>query len=250
VGVGHFLLSIPGQTGPGNHPASCTMGNGAVYSGIIRPGVAMRESTSRSTYLLPSVTPFACYGSTFTLKCLFGQHRVRQVTINTDLPRCDLRLQQFCVTESQIRTNAEQESCRNMSTALRRVKPQQCTSYTLRIRKHSLTQQIYIYRFPSYLFRLTFKPFYRDCLPLLFIFNIQFQCHNNFYIHYTSYNFILTPRSRDLTEKLTRPQLLNKFPAFKKPEGSLPRSQKATTCPYSQLDRSSQCPIPILEYAF
>ena len=46
----------------------------------------------------------------------------------------------------------------------------------------------------------------------------------------------LTPWTRVLPEKLTGPQLLKKFPAFYKPEGSLPRLQEPATCLYPEPD--------------
>jgi hypothetical protein len=58
--------------------------------------------------------------------------------------------------------------------------------------------------------------------------------------------YLLTPRSRVLLEKLTGPQLVNKFPAFCEPEGSLPQPQVSATCPYPKPDRSSPYPhIPV-----
>jgi hypothetical protein len=56
---------------------------------------------------------------------------------------------------------------------------------------------------------------------------------------------ILTPWSRVLLEKLTRPQSRN-CPHFMEPAGSLPQSQQPATCPYPEPDRSSPCPhIPL-----
>ena len=61
--------------------------------------------------------------------------------------------------------------------------------------------------------------------------------------------YLLTPRSRVLLEKLTRSQLVKKFPM--EPEVSLPHLQVLTTRPYSEPDQSSSCPtIPLSEGPF
>jgi hypothetical protein len=57
--------------------------------------------------------------------------------------------------------------------------------------------------------------------------------------------FVLTPWSRGLPAKLTRPQLVTgNSPHFMEPEGSLPHSQEPPTCPCSEPNRSSPCPPP------
>ena len=57
-----------------------------------------------------------------------------------------------------------------------------------------------------------------------------------------SITYLLTPWSRVLLEKLTGFQLVNKFPAFMEPEGSLPHPQVPATCPYPEPDRSRPYP--------
>jgi hypothetical protein len=52
-------------------------------------------------------------------------------------------------------------------------------------------------------------------------------------VHATLINYLLTPRSRVLLEKLTSSQLVKKFPAFYGTEVSLPHLQEPTTCPPS-----------------
>jgi hypothetical protein len=47
-----------------------------------------------------------------------------------------------------------------------------------------------------------------------------------------------TPWSRVLLEKLTGPQLVKKFPAFKEPDGLSPHLQVPATCPYPEPDQS------------
>ena len=49
----------------------------------------------------------------------------------------------------------------------------------------------------------------------------------------------LTPWSRVLLEKLTIPQLVNKFPSFMEPEGSLPQTQEPATRPCPESHQSS-----------
>jgi hypothetical protein len=51
--------------------------------------------------------------------------------------------------------------------------------------------------------------------------------------------YLLTPWSKALLVKVTGSQLVNKFPAFMEPEGSLPHSQVPANCPYPEPDRSS-----------
>jgi hypothetical protein len=59
---------------------------------------------------------------------------------------------------------------------------------------------------------------------------------------------LLSPWNRFLFEKLTVPQLVNKFPSFMESEGSLPHSYGPATCPYTEPDQSSPClPIPLPE---
>jgi hypothetical protein len=70
------------QTGPGAHPASCTMGTGS-FPGVKQPGcdadthplLAPRSRMSRAIPLFPSGFLVACYGVTFTfiyrLNCNF-----------------------------------------------------------------------------------------------------------------------------------------------------------------------------------
>ena len=53
-------------------------------------------------------------------------------------------------------------------------------------------------------------------------------------------NYLLTSRNRVLLQKLTRSQLVKKFPAFMELEGSLPHSQEPATCPFPGPDHSSQ----------
>jgi hypothetical protein len=61
----------PVQTGPGAHPASCTMGIGC-FPGVKRPGrdhpplLAPRSRMSTAIPLLPCVPMLACYRVTFT----------------------------------------------------------------------------------------------------------------------------------------------------------------------------------------
>ena len=60
-------------------------------------------------------------------------------------------------------------------------------------------------------------------------------------------NYLLTPWSRVLLQKLTGLWLVKKFPTFMEPEGSLPHSQVPTTRPYPQPHRSNprpQSPLP------
>jgi hypothetical protein len=58
-------------------------------------------------------------------------------------------------------------------------------------------------------------------------------------------NYLLTPYSRVLLEKLNRSQLVKKFHAIIVPEGSLPHSQEPATCPYPEPARSSPCLVHI-----
>jgi hypothetical protein len=48
----------------------------------------------------------------------------------------------------------------------------------------------------------------------------------------TTQPYLFTPWSTILLEKLTVPQILNKYPAFIEPKGSSTHSQQPTTCPY------------------
>jgi len=51
----------------------------------------------------------------------------------------------------------------------------------------------------------------------------------------------LTPYSRVLSEKLTGPHPVKKYPAnFMEPEGSLPHSKAPATCPYPELEMDSR----------
>ena len=54
----------------------------------------------------------------------------------------------------------------------------------------------------------------------------------------------LTPWSRVLSEKLTRPKVLRNSPHFMQPEGSLPHSQEPATTSRPEPDWSSPCPTP------
>ena len=67
-----------------------------------------------------------------------------------------------------------------------------------------------------------------------------------------SKGLILTaPRSRVLPEKLTGPQLLEKYPAFMETKQSLQHSQAPTTCSYPETEQSSpRLPIPLPEDPF
>jgi hypothetical protein len=49
----------------------------------------------------------------------------------------------------------------------------------------------------------------------------------------------LTPWGRVLLQKLTVTQLVEKFPAFTEPEGSLPCSKQPATGPYPDPDETS-----------
>jgi len=56
----------------------------------------------------------------------------------------------------------------------------------------------------------------------------------------------LTPRSRDLLEKLTGSQLVKKFPAFYGTRRFFTAFTSAATCAYLEPDQSSPCPhIPL-----
>jgi len=56
-------------------------------------------------------------------------------------------------------------------------------------------------------------------------------------------NYLLTPCSRVLLEKLTVPQLVQKFSAYLAPEGSLLYSQVPATYPYPEPSRPSPFPL-------
>ena len=59
------------------------------------------------------------------------------------------------------------------------------------------------------------------------------------------------PWKRVLPQKITDPQLVNKFPHLMEREGLLPHSQAPATCPYPKTDQSSIClPITLLEQPF
>jgi len=47
---------------------------------------------------------------------------------------------------------------------------------------------------------------------------------------------------QDLLDKLTDPQLVEKFPAFREPQGSLPHSQDPVTFHIPELDQCSPHP--------
>jgi hypothetical protein len=78
VGVRFFA---PVQTGPGAHPASCTMGSGS-FPGVKRPGRGVEHQPhleprlkSRAIPLLPFWAFMACYRVNFTFTFTFtGKH--------------------------------------------------------------------------------------------------------------------------------------------------------------------------------
>jgi len=61
----------------------------------------------------------------------------------------------------------------------------------------------------------------------------------------------LTPLGTVLSERLTGPQLVKKFPAFYITRGSILHSRAPTTCSYPEPDQSNPClHIPLIENLF
>jgi hypothetical protein len=69
AGARHFLLSIPVQTGPGAHPASCTMSTGSLL-GVKRPGYAL----TTHTHLAPRLESVFTFTSRGAENCIYLEH--------------------------------------------------------------------------------------------------------------------------------------------------------------------------------
>jgi hypothetical protein len=91
------------QTGPGAHPASCTMGTGS-FLGVKRPWrgtdhpplLAPRSSMSRSIPHSPSGPSVACYRETFTLRFRKTLHFGKTLHFRKNSNFC--KTLQFCKT--------------------------------------------------------------------------------------------------------------------------------------------------------